>query len=106
MADQPKAVQEWTPGDVEVFLRGLDLPSLVPSFKTNAVNGADLLVLSDDDFMRDLGCTQLQVGASALDAHFAILSHGFLLFGADPQDQERCVRPDSGTCSCGSHRHC
>ena len=50
--------------DVCGFLDGLSLQALTTNFKSNAVNGKDLLELSDEDMMHDLSCTRLQVSFS------------------------------------------
>lgn len=55
------SVQEWSIKDVQDFLEGLGLSSLTPEFEKNAINGADLLRLSDHDFTHELKCTGLQL---------------------------------------------
>lgn len=54
-------VKAWSIQDVQGFLEGLGLSSLSPEFEKNAVNGADLLRLSDNDFTHELKCTGLQL---------------------------------------------
>lgn len=48
--------------DVAAFLDRLELDSLIPAFKENAVDGKDLVGLSDDDLKEYLGAKPLQVG--------------------------------------------
>ena len=55
-----KRVDEWNVEDVGLFLHSLDLGHLTGPFRQNAINGRDLLKLSDEDFTRDLSCTQIQ----------------------------------------------
>lgn len=57
----PQPVPKWDVDTVASFIGGIGLPQLVDAFKSNAVNGADLIALSDDDFTSSLGCTPLQV---------------------------------------------
>lgn len=59
--DSGKEVSTWSIDDVSKFLGTIGLVSLQDAFMTNAVNGADLLVLSDEDFKESLGATPLQV---------------------------------------------
>lgn len=54
-------VQEWGVEDVCKWLGGLNLETLEPAFKSNAVDGKDLLELSEGDMKDYLGCTPLQV---------------------------------------------
>jgi hypothetical protein len=46
--------------DVCAALEHIGLDSLTPSFRANAVNGQDLLALTDEDFETSLQCTKLQ----------------------------------------------
>lgn len=57
----PAKVSEWSVDQVGDFLQGLQLGGLAPAFKENAVDGKDLLNLTDDDYIRDLKLTNLQV---------------------------------------------
>jgi hypothetical protein len=57
----PQPVPKWDVDTVANFISGIGLAQLVDAFKSNAVNGADLIALSDDDFTSSLGCTPLQV---------------------------------------------
>jgi len=59
-------VQGWSVGQVAEFLRSLELSHLAQAFIDNAVNGKDLLELSDDDFINDLKCTSIQVGTKKI----------------------------------------
>ena len=54
-------MRDWVVEDVCSWLHTLELDALIPQFKTNAVNGEDLLALTDDDFISSLKCTKLQV---------------------------------------------
>ena len=54
-------VASWDIAAVCGFLEGIGLHALVPAFKDNAVNGKDLLDLTDEDFRDSLGCSNLQV---------------------------------------------
>ncbi len=55
------AVKSWSIEKVESFLNGLELSSIVPAFKANAVDGQDLIQLTDEDMATDLGMTPLQI---------------------------------------------
>lgn len=57
----PSAVHDWSVNDVAAFLGGLELDSLVPEFKKNAVNGKDLLELEENEMVDDLKCTHFQI---------------------------------------------
>ena len=53
---------EWTVAQVGEWLSDLGLPAeLQVEFKQNAVDGRDLLSLSNHDLVTELKCTQLQV---------------------------------------------
>ena len=54
-------VADWTIDDVSAFLIELSLDSLTDAFRKNAIDGKDLLELTDEDMMRDLECSRLQV---------------------------------------------
>lgn len=72
----------WNVEQVGNFLSEIGLSNLVPAFQENAVNGKDLLGLSDDDFQSSLKVTPLQVRSGALKysliflqlSHFALLN--------------------------------
>lgn len=53
-------VGAWSVDQVAGWLEGLQLGAVAPAFKTNAVDGGDLLALSDSDLREELGCTALQ----------------------------------------------
>ncbi len=55
------AVENWSVNDVCDFLSRLELTSLVPGFQENAVDGKDLLSLTDEDMKELLGCKPLHV---------------------------------------------
>jgi len=57
----PVPVPKWSVENVVAFLGSIGLPQLGDAFKANAVNGSDLLFLTDEDFKESLGCTPLQV---------------------------------------------
>ena len=57
----PQPVPKWDVETVCNFIGGIGLESLAPAFKENAVNGADLIALSDEEYVESLGCTKLQV---------------------------------------------
>lgn len=57
-AGNPKS---WSVDQVASFLEDLELAPLVKGFRENAVNGCDLLSLSDEELKGVLGCTALQV---------------------------------------------
>ena len=57
----PQPVPKWDSDTVCNFVSGIGLPQLVDKFRENAVTGADLISLSDDDYKDSLGCTGLQV---------------------------------------------
>jgi hypothetical protein len=57
----PLPVPKWDVDTVCGFLTQIGLGALTDAFKTNAVNGSDLISLSDEDFKDSLGCTPLQV---------------------------------------------
>ena len=56
-----KDISSWSIQDVTTFLQGIGLGSLQSAFETNAVNGSDLLDLSDEDYVESLHTTPLQV---------------------------------------------
>ena len=59
----PKPVPQWDIETVASWISSIGLPAAISdAFKTNAVNGADLIALSDEDYTQSLGCTGLQVG--------------------------------------------
>ncbi|KAL4433443.1 hypothetical protein ABPG77_010296 [Micractinium sp. CCAP 211/92] len=53
-------VPAWSRQDVCFFLERLGLEDLKLAFQKNAVDGADLVGLTDTDLIDSLGCTQLQ----------------------------------------------
>ena len=55
------AIKDWSVAEVADFLAGLNLDALAGTFKDNAVDGKDLLELTDDEFAAELKCTNLQV---------------------------------------------
>lgn len=57
----PKPVAKWDVDEVVAFLGSIGLPQLGDAFQANAVNGKDLIDLSDEDYKDSLGCTALQV---------------------------------------------
>jgi hypothetical protein len=57
----PLPVPKWDVDMVCGFLTQIGLTPLTEAFKTNAVNGSDLIGLTDADFKDSLGCTPLQV---------------------------------------------
>jgi hypothetical protein len=54
------AVKDWSIEDVCSWISGLGLEAVAPEFKKNAVNGADLACLSEQELQGDLGLTRLQ----------------------------------------------
>jgi hypothetical protein len=56
------APKDWSVDDVSSWLADLNLEALQPEFRKNAVSGADLLELSDEDLSSFLKATPLQVG--------------------------------------------
>ncbi|KAH7621643.1 hypothetical protein Ndes2526B_g02455 [Nannochloris sp. 'desiccata'] len=56
----PLPVPKWDVDTVCGFLTQIGLSPLTEAFKTNAVNGSDLIGLADADFKESLGCTPLQ----------------------------------------------
>ena len=67
----PVPVPKWSPDEVVMFLGSIGLPQLGDAFKSNAVNGSDLIDLTDEDFKDSLGCTPLQVSAFVLP-HYSL----------------------------------
>ena len=57
----PQPVPKWDIDTVANWISSIGLPQLVDAFKSNAVNGSDLIGLSDEDMKESLGCTGLQV---------------------------------------------
>ncbi len=55
--------------EVTRWLEGLQLDAVVPVVKENAVNGEDLLSLTEQDLKDELGCTPLQVGVHTMGPH-------------------------------------
>ena len=55
------SVQQWSVDDVSTFLERLHLNNLVPEFKHNAVDGKDLVALTDEELAEELKCSKLQV---------------------------------------------
>ncbi|KAL4859919.1 Cortactin-binding protein 2 [Chlorella vulgaris] len=56
----PAGPSQWTVSDVCAWLEDLELHTLVPEFKSNAVSGQDLITLTDEDLQQELHCTSLQ----------------------------------------------
>ena len=57
----PPAVSSWSVGDVGAWLESLQVPHhVVEDFEENAIAGADLLTLTDEDY-QELGCKPLLV---------------------------------------------
>lgn len=54
-------VATWDVDAVTSWLAELKLDAVLPAFKANAVDGADLLNLSEQELKEELGCTTLQV---------------------------------------------
>jgi hypothetical protein len=61
----PVPVPKWTIEAVGGWLEALGLGALDPAFKANAVDGAMLVDLTDEEYTSSLGCTGLQVRARA-----------------------------------------
>lgn len=68
MPKQGPPVSSWNCDAVVEFLNDIGLGHLAAGFKENAVDGKDLLGLSDDDLREELKCTNLQV-RTALGVH-------------------------------------
>jgi hypothetical protein len=58
-------VADWGVDQVTSWLEGLELHAVVPLVKENAVNGEDLLSLTEQELKDDLGCTALQARGTA-----------------------------------------
>lgn len=57
-----KSVRDWDANDVATLLQNLQLDTLIPEFKTNAVNGKDLIGnLTDAELKDELHCTPIQI---------------------------------------------
>ena len=56
-----KTVEQWAVADVCAYLEGLQLGHLAQAVRDNALSGADLLALSQEELVTDLGWTKLQV---------------------------------------------
>ena len=57
----PRDVSSWTVAQVGVWLGSLEVPyRIVEDFLDNAIGGADLLTLTDEDY-QELGCKPLLV---------------------------------------------
>ena len=65
----PQPVPKWDIQTVANFIGGIGLESLAPAFKENAVNGADLISLTEEDYIESLGCTKLQVRVLQIALH-------------------------------------
>lgn len=70
-----KPVDQWNVDDVVAFLHSIDLGHLADAFRNNAVNGKDLLNLSEADFIRDLGCTQIQTRKIKESLTYVVAAH-------------------------------
>jgi hypothetical protein len=62
----PLPVPKWDVDMVCNFLQQIGLAPLAEAFKTNAVNGSDLIELTDTDFKESLGCTPLQASVHSM----------------------------------------
>ena len=56
----PGTVRDWSISDVLQFMHFLGLSHVAGKFEENAVSGEDLLKLSEEDFIQELGLTKLQ----------------------------------------------
>lgn len=113
-----KRVEEWNVEDTGLFLHSIDLGHLAEPFKLNAINGKDLLKLSDEvcasrmphhvtiitttqDFVRDLKCTQIQV--RKIREALAYVTHTHSLVSAPPQPLHRTLPGGSSTAPRAPH---
>ncbi|KAL4451686.1 hypothetical protein ABPG75_007348 [Micractinium tetrahymenae] len=88
-------VAAWSREDVCVFLERLGLPQeLQDAFRKNAVDGADVVGLSDADLVGELGCTQLQ--ARKIRSHLTQLGvpppAGVAPSAADPNAEAQALQ--------------
>jgi SAM domain (Sterile alpha motif) len=54
-------VASWSIEQVGIWLSALELSNLVPAFKANAVDGRDLLQITDEEMSEQLGMTPIQI---------------------------------------------
>ena len=66
-----KPVAQWGVDDVVAYLDGLQLGHLAGAAKDNALSGAGMLALSQEELQERLGLTKLQVGWVRLCVHAA-----------------------------------
>jgi hypothetical protein len=54
-------VSEWSIEQVGIWLSALGLTTLAPAFQANAVDGRDLIHLTEEDMVEHLGMTPIQI---------------------------------------------
>lgn len=67
----PEPVNQWSVDDVATWLCAIGLGSKVDPFKENAVDGALLETLSQEDLQNDLGLSGIQTKKVLLELEFA-----------------------------------